>query len=423
VNQLIKNLLGLEAGQFRQVVMIPQGDFRRLLISGSDERESLMEKLFDTGPYKAVQERLKEMEEASEKDIRFRREKQDQLTADLSEISKSEDLMSFDEESAIAILEERLERLDEENAAASRALETAAASLERAKALFSDCEQFDSLKAEREKLEERRESMETLRENLDIFRKALALEDRYRNLIAARVATKKANQESEEVGKRLESLRKNRILLDSRMEKKPDLTERYDSVSRQIRVLEPFRDEYAGMASLLRRIEDVQIKSDEAEKRRLEYVQERDRAVERKDELDLLLEDLGRSGTPDERLEMVRKLESFLQLKKTLEIRESEFQSAEVHLGRCRKGELACLENPGGSGRRTMEGYVRTIGRRVGGRCSLSGLRFSPSPPSGRRRGRARCRGTGAGSSRNGFRRRIALPSQGVFRYRGSAGS
>jgi exonuclease SbcC len=337
VNQLIKNLLGLEAGQFRQVVMIPQGDFRRLLISGSDERESLMEKLFDTGPYKAVQERLKEMEEASEKDIRFRREKQDQLTADLSEISKSEDLMSFDEESAIAILEERLERLDEENAAASRALETAAASLERAKALFSDCEQFDSLKAEREKLEERRESMETLRENLDIFRKALALEDRYRNLIAARVATKKANQESEEVGKRLESLRKNRILLDSRMEKKPDLTERYDSVSRQIRVLEPFRDEYAGMASLLRRIEDVQIKSDEAEKRRLEYVQERDRAVERKDELDLLLEDLGRSGTPDERLEMVRKLESFLQLKKTLEIRESEFQSAEVHLADAEK--------------------------------------------------------------------------------------
>lgn len=51
-------LLGFEAEQFRQVIMLPQGQFRRLLTADSREREKILEALFSTAGYKRLQERL-----------------------------------------------------------------------------------------------------------------------------------------------------------------------------------------------------------------------------------------------------------------------------------------------------------------------------------------------------------------------------
>lgn len=55
----IETLLGFKADQFRQVVVLPQGQFRRLLAASSAEREHILETLFGTLFYKRVQEALK----------------------------------------------------------------------------------------------------------------------------------------------------------------------------------------------------------------------------------------------------------------------------------------------------------------------------------------------------------------------------
>ncbi|HEX5641398.1 MAG TPA: SMC family ATPase [Thermoleophilia bacterium] len=52
-------LLGFRAEQFRQVVMLPQGRFQRLLAADSREREQILRALFDTGHYSAVEAELK----------------------------------------------------------------------------------------------------------------------------------------------------------------------------------------------------------------------------------------------------------------------------------------------------------------------------------------------------------------------------
>lgn len=54
----VTRLLGVGLTQFCQVVLLPQDDFRRLLVAGSDEREGVLHALFHTDRLRAVSEEL-----------------------------------------------------------------------------------------------------------------------------------------------------------------------------------------------------------------------------------------------------------------------------------------------------------------------------------------------------------------------------
>ncbi|MDX2480955.1 MAG: SMC family ATPase, partial [Desulfuromusa sp.] len=56
----IEGLLGLDSNQFRQVVMLAQGQFRGLLEADSQNREKIFETLFGTQYYAQIEKRLKE---------------------------------------------------------------------------------------------------------------------------------------------------------------------------------------------------------------------------------------------------------------------------------------------------------------------------------------------------------------------------
>lgn len=55
----IEEIVGLNAAQFTQIVMIAQGDFLKLLYTKSDDRKIIFSKLFGTGEYWRVQENLR----------------------------------------------------------------------------------------------------------------------------------------------------------------------------------------------------------------------------------------------------------------------------------------------------------------------------------------------------------------------------
>ncbi len=60
VTEEIEALLGLNREQFSQIVMIAQGEFRRLLLSDTVERSLILRRIFQTGPYRTFQEKLKQ---------------------------------------------------------------------------------------------------------------------------------------------------------------------------------------------------------------------------------------------------------------------------------------------------------------------------------------------------------------------------
>ena len=59
VDKAVRDIIGLTREQFSQICMISQGDFRRLLQAGTDERKKIFTDIFGTGLYGDLQQRLK----------------------------------------------------------------------------------------------------------------------------------------------------------------------------------------------------------------------------------------------------------------------------------------------------------------------------------------------------------------------------
>lgn len=89
VTARITQLLGLDATQFRQIVMLAQGEFRRFLEAGSDERGRILGQLFDNRLYLDFQQRLKRGADCLEA---RRQETEREMNLRLSTLSLPEDL-------------------------------------------------------------------------------------------------------------------------------------------------------------------------------------------------------------------------------------------------------------------------------------------------------------------------------------------
>lgn len=59
-NAKVEQLIGLNDSQFRQVVVLPQGQFRELLVANSQSREAILASLFQTETYKRIEEAVAE---------------------------------------------------------------------------------------------------------------------------------------------------------------------------------------------------------------------------------------------------------------------------------------------------------------------------------------------------------------------------
>ncbi|MFP4177377.1 MAG: AAA family ATPase, partial [Acholeplasmataceae bacterium] len=67
VNDRVIEILGISFDQFRQIVMLPQGEFQALLFASSEERAKIFRRIFDTDFFERFQERLKDQADAMKK--------------------------------------------------------------------------------------------------------------------------------------------------------------------------------------------------------------------------------------------------------------------------------------------------------------------------------------------------------------------
>lgn len=64
VREKVEEILGFTADQFSQVVVLPQGEFRKLLLASSTDKEKILEKLFATERFKRIENMLKDRRDA-----------------------------------------------------------------------------------------------------------------------------------------------------------------------------------------------------------------------------------------------------------------------------------------------------------------------------------------------------------------------
>src|SRR5699024_6878562 len=58
INPKIEELIGLTEDQFKQIVMLPQGEFRKLLTSETRNKEAILRQIFKTEKYRKLNDRL-----------------------------------------------------------------------------------------------------------------------------------------------------------------------------------------------------------------------------------------------------------------------------------------------------------------------------------------------------------------------------
>src|SRR5699024_7838321 len=63
INKKIEDLIGLTQEQFKQIVMLTQGEFRKFLTSETENKEAILRRLFKTEPYQNIEYRLKEKQD------------------------------------------------------------------------------------------------------------------------------------------------------------------------------------------------------------------------------------------------------------------------------------------------------------------------------------------------------------------------
>lgn len=59
INKKAEELIGFTQAQFSQIVMLPQGEFRKFLTSDTENKETIMRKIFKTDKYREIVEQLK----------------------------------------------------------------------------------------------------------------------------------------------------------------------------------------------------------------------------------------------------------------------------------------------------------------------------------------------------------------------------
>jgi DNA repair protein SbcC/Rad50 len=124
VTQEIESLIGFRAEQFRQVVMLPQGEFLKLLHADSKERQNILEVLFQTEFYRLVEEELKLEAKKAESQVETLK---DHLKVILNQagVESKDDLQSIKmgEEEKLLTVKEKVAELREVDQRAQTALE------------------------------------------------------------------------------------------------------------------------------------------------------------------------------------------------------------------------------------------------------------------------------------------------------------
>lgn len=171
VTEEVERLLGFRSDQFRQVIMLPQGQFRQFLLADSRERQSILETLFETEFYRRIEDKLKSDAKALEAAIRDARNRRDFIFGQ-AEADSEDALRERREETnrALANLQAELENLRDRDRQAQE-------DLNRARQTVDRINETQEAEAALRELEARKDEFSEKSRALDRARKAATLTD------------------------------------------------------------------------------------------------------------------------------------------------------------------------------------------------------------------------------------------------------
>ncbi|MGE7878043.1 AAA family ATPase [Peribacillus muralis] len=222
VEEKIKSLIGLDANQFRQILMIPQNEFRKLLTSDSKDKELILQKLFHTELYKRIEEKLKEeasvLKRKSEKSAQRRIElmkgikagNHEELHAQLQGEEPNEQQVLPLLQDVITDASERGKQLKEQIEEKQKARDQVNQELSKAADLLNRFSDKEKLRKEKADLEARQPEMELVKQRIKMAQKAASLEKQEQYYLRIGKQVHDANEELQKLGEQAERLQAER---------------------------------------------------------------------------------------------------------------------------------------------------------------------------------------------------------------------
>ena len=252
VDERIERLLGFRSDQFRQVIVLPQNRFMDFLMTDSSERQEILEVLFKTEIYKAVEEALKARAKDLADALARARDHRAILLAQ-AEADTEEQLAAKRD-----TLRERLEDADRRAAALRGRAEAARARLEEGRKAEAALRELDDARAALAALEAQAAEMETQRGLLDRSRVAATLAPAQENLKARRAGAEQAALEANQAERRLQEAWERRDKAVRALQVEQARQSERDQAARRLVQLEGLADAVEALPGLRRELGEAE---------------------------------------------------------------------------------------------------------------------------------------------------------------------
>lgn len=180
VDSAVEKLLGVGLEQFRQIILLPQGDFRKLLLADSSDRQKIMEQLFQTGIYLAFEKRLQE--ETQKLKTEYSRGELQRTT--LLETCRSESEEELEKQSEIN--EKVLKEKETEFMQADKEQQAFLRAYDEANMLYGAFLRLETAETALKRMEEKRKEKEELRGHIKMIRAAQSVTKEWSEAVNAK---------------------------------------------------------------------------------------------------------------------------------------------------------------------------------------------------------------------------------------------
>lgn len=259
VTEAVEQLLGFKSSQFRQVVMLPQGDFRRLLTADSKERQAIMEILFRTEFYRRIEESLKESAKKLQAEI-------EQLTNQKTWVLQNAGAETREE------LERQYRANLEQQAEVQKAIEKCRAALKEAQDRLEAGRQVREKLKEKEGAEKALKELEQKAEEIEARRSELTRASRAAGLADAENLLNTRRQEADNAATHLENKKFVKIEAESACENAAKVLAAEEEkgperevAGRDVARLEDLTEKVAALAGASQAVSEAEKKVKEAE--------------------------------------------------------------------------------------------------------------------------------------------------------------
>ncbi|WP_102275751.1 AAA family ATPase [Cytobacillus massiliigabonensis] len=269
VDEKVKEIMIIDSNQFRQILMIPQGEFRKLLTSESKDKEVILQRLFHTQIYKRIEEKLKEDAVDLKKTVEKQVEQRNQAIQNISALYNEElkgylDAGSLNDHLIMPLLRSEISQMSEELGKLADHLKekqeernTLQQKLYEAEVIAKQLKAKDDLQIRKAELEKEKEKYSQMEVQINLAQKAAVLAQQEELCHHLKKEVDAANRELSILKEQESQLSIQLKELEERWEAEKSREPERKAIGEQISFLNNLRTDMQSLASIQKEVQEL----------------------------------------------------------------------------------------------------------------------------------------------------------------------